>query len=87
MSRTYKKDTTKNMFHPGEHGHHNTLMREFKCINGCWPIKEGRSIFPDERCYQSDRLHGIKRVANEKRRQALKRQASKMIEEELNEEL
>ena len=30
MSRTYKKKYTSSLFHNGEHGSHNTLLREFR---------------------------------------------------------
>ena len=83
MSRTYKKPHNSKLFRNGERGHHNSLLREFKEIG--WCVKDARNLI-DERNYQSDRLRLARRVVTEKRRQALKRKAERMIEEELNDE-
>ncbi len=88
MSRTYRHEHNSQLFGNGNRGHHNTLLREFKDISrshGGGPIKDFRGLIA-ERDYQSDRLGAWRRIADKKRRQALKRKANKMIEDELNDE-
>ncbi len=87
MSRTYRHEHNSQLFGKGNRGHHNTLLREFKDISrsGGQPIKDFRGLIA-ERDLQSDRLGAWRRTVDKKRRQALKRKANKMIEDELNEE-
>ena len=84
MSRTYRKEYTRNLFHNGEHGHHNSLTREFKGIEGCWTIKSGRNLL-DRADYESSRMKGIRKIMTQKRRTIMKRNTDKIIESELNE--
>ena len=84
MSRTYRKEYTRNLFHNGEHGHHNSLTREFKGIDGCWTVKSGRGLI-DRRDYESDRCKAIRKIMTQKRRTIMKRNTERMIEEEINE--
>ena len=80
MSRTYRKEYTRNLFHNGEHGHHNSLTKEFKGIDGCWTVKSMRGLI-DRRDYESDRNKGIRKIMTQKRRTIMKRNTNKMIEE------
>jgi len=80
MSRTYRKEYTSNLFHNGEHGHHNSLTREFKGIDGCWTVKEVRGLI-DRRDYESDRNKGIRKIMTQRRRTVMKRNTNKMIKE------
>jgi len=84
MSRTYRKEYTSNLFHNGEHGHHNSLTREFKGIDGCWTVKSVRGLI-DRRDYESDRNKGIRKIMTQKRRTVMKRNTERIIENELNE--
>jgi len=84
MSRTIRKEYTSRLFHNGEHGHHNSLSREFKGVDeGGYAIKGIRGLI-DRRDYESDRNKGIRRMLGKKRRNALKRNSKIMIEEELS---
>ena len=83
MSRTYKKEFTKNLLHNDQRGHHNTLLREFHgrdLMGGIWLVKDTRNIF-DERDYQSDRMKGIRKIAGKKRRLYMKKYANELINE------
>ena len=80
MSKTYKHAYTKNLFHNGEHGHHNSLTREFKGIDGCWMIKGARNLI-DRADYESSRMKGIRKIMTQKRRTVMKREADRFIEE------
>ena len=84
MSRTYRKEYTSNLFHNGEHGHHNSLTKEFKGIDGCWTVKSMRGLI-DRRDYESDRNKGIRKIMTQKRRTIMKRNTERIIEEEINE--
>lgn len=83
MSKTYRKEYTKNLFHNGEHGHHNSLTREFKGINGCWLVKSIRGLI-DRRDYKSDRNKSIRKIMTQKRRTVMKRDTEKIIKNEIN---
>jgi len=50
MSRTYKKKYTSSLYHNGEHGPHNTLLREFKGLH-CGTVKSTRNLL-DKRDYE-----------------------------------
>ena len=83
MSKTYKKEFTKNLLHNGQRGHHNTLLREFhgrSLMGGIWLVKDTHNIF-DERDYQSDRMKGIRKIAGKKRRLYMKKYANEIINE------
>jgi hypothetical protein len=83
MSKTYKKEFTRNLFHNGARGHHNTLLREFHGImDGVWLVKDTHNMF-DERDYQSDRMKGIRKIVGKKRRLSLKKYANEIISDEL----
>lgn len=85
MSKTYKKEFTKNLLHNGQRGHHNTLLREFhgrSLMGGIWLVKDTHNIF-DERDYQSDRMKGIRKIAGKKRRLYIKKYANEIISEEI----
>ena len=83
MGKTYKHLYTSNLYHNGPHGHHNTLTREFKpCNQGGWTVKGIRGLI-NTRDYKSDRLKGIRKILNQARRNYLKVEANKIIEEEL----
>lgn len=82
MSRTYKREHTSNLFHNGEHGPHNTLLREFKGLYG-GTVKAVRNLI-DNRDYMSDRLGEFRRIMNKKRRNHLKNETNEIIDEELN---
>ena len=83
MSRTYKKKYTSSLFHNGEHGSHNTLLREFREVNGGgWLVKQSRGLI-DRRDYESDRNKGIRRMLNKMRRSAMKRKANAIVKETL----
>lgn len=83
MSRTYKKKHTSSLFHNGEHGSHNTLLREFREVNtGGWLVKQSRGLI-DRRDYKSDRNKGVRHMLNKMRRTALKRKANAIINEAL----
>lgn len=84
MSKTYQKAYTRNLFHNGEHGHHNSLTREFKGIDGCWTVKFVRGLI-DRRDYESDRNKAIRKIMTQKRRTVMKRNTNKIIEEQLTE--
>ena len=79
MSRTYRKEHTSNLFHNGEHGSHNTLLKEFKGLRG-GTVKSARNLI-DRRDYKSDRLNGWRRVMNKIRRNHLKNEAKNIINE------
>ena len=81
MSKTHKKKVKSNLFKNGEHGHHNTLSREFKGIGG-WLVKSFRGLI-DRRDYESDRNKGIRRIMNKKRRISMKRNVQKELDNEL----
>ena len=81
MSRTYKKIHRSNLFKNGERGHHNTLTREFKGIGfGGGMVKDCRNLI-NRRDLKSDRLGELRHAGTKKRRNYLKRQAQKEIEE------
>jgi hypothetical protein len=83
MSRTYKKKYTSSLFHNGEHGSHNTLLWEFREINGGgWLVKESRGLI-DRRDYESDRNKGIRHIMNKMRRTAMKRKTNAIVKETL----
>jgi len=83
MSKTYKKEFSKSLFHNGQRGSHNSLLREFHGImNGVWLVKDAHNMF-DERDYQSDRMKGIRKIVGKKRRQCQKRFANELINLEL----
>lgn len=83
MSRTYKKKYTSSLFHNGEHGSHNTLLREFREVNGGgWLVKQSRGLI-DRRDYESDRNKGIRHVINKMRRTAMKRKVNAIVKETL----
>lgn len=85
MSKTYKKEFTKNLLHNGQRGHHNTLLREFhgrSLMGGIWLVKDTHNIF-NERDYQSDRMKGIRKIAGKKRRLYMKKYANEIISEEI----
>lgn len=85
MSKTYKKEFTKNLFHNGNRNHHNSLSREFHgrdLMGGIWLTKDTRNMF-DERDYQSDRMKRIRKIAGKKRRLYMKKFANEIICEEL----
>ena len=83
MSRTYKKKYTSSLFHNGEHGSHNTLLREFREVNsGGWLVKQSRGLI-DRRDYESDRNKGIRHVMSKMRRTAMKRKANAIVKETL----
>ena len=84
MSRTYRKEYTKSLFHNGEHGHHNSLTREFKGIGRYSTVKSVRGLI-DRRDYESDRNKGIRKIMTQKRRTIMKRNDMKIINEQLNE--
>ena len=85
MSRTYRKPYTSNLMHNGEHGHHNSLTREFKGIDGCWLVKNCRGLI--DRCdYESSRNKAARHIMTQKRRTVMKRNNQKFIEEALNDE-
>ena len=79
MSRTYRKEHTSNLFHNGEHGPHNTLLKEFKGLRG-GTVKSARNLI-DRRDYKSDRLNEWRRVMNKIRRNHLKNEAKNIINE------
>jgi len=86
MSKTYKKEFTKSLFHNGNRNHHNSLSREFHgrdLMGGIWLTKDARNLF-DERDHQSDRMKGIRKIAGKKRRLYMKKYANEIIDEELN---
>ena len=83
MSRTYRHSYHSNLFSNGEHGHHNSLTREFKGINGCWLVKNHRGLI-DRRDYESDRDKACRKIMTQKRRTVMKRMVIKMIDEQLN---
>lgn len=85
MSRTYRKPYTKNLFHNGEHGHHNSLTKEFNGIDGCGPIKAWRNLI-DRRDYKSDRNKGVRKIMTQKRRTVMKRNTEKLINEQIYED-
>lgn len=82
MSRTYRKEYTRNLFHNGEHGHHNSLTKEFKGIDGCWTVKACRNLI-NRADYESSRMKGIRKIMTQKRRTIMKRNSNKFIEEQL----
>lgn len=85
MSKTYKKEFTKNLLHNGQRDHHNTLLREFhgrSLMGGIWLVKDTHNIF-DERDYQSDRMKGIRKIAGKKRRLYMKKYANEIISENI----
>jgi hypothetical protein len=85
MSKTYKKEFTRNLFHNGARGHHNTLLREFhdrSLMGGISLVKDTHNMF-DERDYQSDRMKGIRKIAGKKRRLYMKKYANEIISNEL----
>ena len=84
MSRTYRKEYTSNLFHNGEHGHHNSLTREFKGIGRYCTVKSIRGLI-DRRDYESDRNKGIRKIMIQKRRTVMKRNTERIIANELNE--
>ena len=81
MSKTYRKQYTKNLFHNGEHGPHNTLLREFKGLR-CGTVKAARNLL-DRRDYHSDRYKRIRKAAGKKRRLYMKKFANEIINEEI----
>ena len=85
MGKTYKQSYTKNLFHNGEHGHHNSLTREFKGIDGCWTVKDARNLI-DRVDYESSRMKGIRHIMTQKRRTVIKRNDKRMIEEYMYDE-
>ena len=89
MSRTYKRDYTSEHDSWGEHGSHNTLGREFRHCGGSYNmtipyVKQVRSCYSHRRHCQSDRLGGLRRVSDKRRRTALKRFSSQEINEALS---
>lgn len=83
MSKIHKKKVRSSLFKNGEHGHHNTLSREFKGIDtGGWLVKSFRGLI-DRRDYESDRNKGIRRIMNKKRRISMKRNVQKELNNEL----
>jgi hypothetical protein len=84
MSRTYKHAYHSNLFSNGERGHHNSLTREFRGIDGCWLVKSVRGLI-DRRDYESDRNKGVRKIMTQKRRTVMKRADAKVIEEQLSE--
>ena len=85
MSKTYKKEFTRNLFRNGARGHHNTLLREFhgrSLMGGIWLVKDTHNLM-DERDYQSDRMKRIRKCANKKRRLYMKKFANEIILEEI----
>lgn len=84
MSKTYKKEFTKCLLHNGHRNHHNTLLREFhgrSLMGGVWLVKDTHNLF-DERDYQSDRMKRIRKCANKKRRNYLKKFTNNIIDSE-----
>jgi len=87
MSKTYKKEFTKNLLHNGKRGHHNTLIKEFhgrSLMNGIWLVKDTHNLF-DERDYQSDRMKRIRKAAGKKRRLYMKKFTNNIIDSEFYE--
>lgn len=87
MSKTYKKEFTKNLLHNGQRGHHNTLLREFhgrSLMGGIWLVKDTHNLL-DRRDYQSDRMKCIRKIAGKKRRSYLKKFTNNIIDSELYE--
>ena len=82
--KDFVQEYTSNLFHNGEHGHHNSLTKEFKGIDGCWTVKSVRGLI-DRRDYESDRNKGIRKIMTQKRRTIMNRNTERMIEEEINE--
>lgn len=83
MSRTYKKKYTSSLLHNGEHGSHNTLLREFREVNGGgWLVKQSRGLI-DRRDYESDRNKGIRHMMSKMRRTAMKRKTNAIVKETL----
>jgi hypothetical protein len=83
MSRTYKHKYTSNLFKNGEHSHHNSLTREFKGVDGGgWLVKNSRGLI-DRRDYESDRNKGIRHIINKKRRIYIKRQTTRLVEDDI----
>ncbi len=69
------------LFHNGEHGSHNTLLREFREVNGGgWLVKQSRGLI-DRRDYESDRNKGIRHVMSKMRRTAMKRKTNAIVKE------
>ena len=86
MSKTYKKEFTKNLFRNGERGHHNTLLREFhgrSLMSGIWLVKDSHNLM-NERDYKSDRMKGIRKIAGKKRRLYMKKYVNEIISEEIS---
>lgn len=84
MSRTYKHSYHSNLFSNGERGHHNSLTREFKGIQGVWLVKDTRGLI-NRRDYKSDRNKGIRKIMTQKRRTVMKRLANEIINSQLEE--
>lgn len=85
MSKTYKHAHTRNLFHNGERGSHNSLTREFRGIDGCWTVKDARNLI-NRADYESSRMKGIRHIMTQKRRTVMKRNDKKMIEEYMYDE-
>lgn len=85
MSKTYRHSHISNLFHNGERGHHNSLTREFKGINGCWMIKDSRNLL-DRADYESSRMKGVRKMMTQKRRTVMKRNVEKLINESIYED-
>ena len=85
MGKTYRHPHTSNLYHNGERGHHNSLTKEFRGIDGCWAVKDCRNLI-DRADYESSRMKGIRKIMTQKRRTVMKRNNQKLIEEVLNDE-
>lgn len=85
MSKTYKKQFTKNFFRNGQRGHHNTLIREFhgrSLMGGVWLVKDSHNML-ERRDYRSDRYKKIRLLAGKKRRIYMKKFANEQINTEI----
>lgn len=82
MSRTVKRTKTRNLFHNGERGHHNSLMREFH-KTGSLMLKDFCGLI-DKRYYDSDRNKGFRNAQNGIRRARLKRISEKTIVDQID---
>ena len=86
MSKTYRHTHKSSLLSNGERGHHNTLTREFKGIDGCWTVKDCRNLI-DRADYESSRMKGIRKIMTQKRRTVIKRNIEKIIDESICEAL
>lgn len=85
MSKTYKKEFTKNLLHNGHRNHHNTLLREFhdrSLMGGIWLVKDTHNLTNERDC-KSDRMKGIRKIAGKKRRLYMKKYTNEIISEEI----